>query len=92
MTQFKDHTGNVSNGRVIGFIVVAASLLVLVSGAILSYFEALNHTGTSYGIAIIGSMVGLITTMLGYLMYHKTQETKVEISQGVKDVGPTIAS
>jgi hypothetical protein len=87
MKQFQDHTGSTSNGRVISFIVICISLLVLVSGSILAYFESLEKTGTGYGIIIIGSMVGLITTVLGYLMYHKTQETKTEIEtikEGVK--------
>ncbi len=81
MKQFQDHTGSTSNGRVISFIVVCISLLVLISGAILSYLESLYKTNTGYGIIIIGSMVGLITTVLGYLMYHKTQETKIESEQ-----------
>lgn len=81
MKQFQDYTGSASNGRIISFIVICIALLILISGTILSYFESLYQTGTGFGIIIIGSMVGLITTVLGYLMYHKTQETKIELEQ-----------
>jgi len=76
---FNDYTGSTSNGRIIATIMVISGLLIAFSGCVLAYIEVLLKTSTGFGIIIVGSGIGLSTTAIVYISYHKTQETKTEI-------------
>jgi|GEM_PF-4800105 len=74
---FQDDTGSVSLGRILSFIAICFSGILIFSGIVLIFIETLGHFGTSNGIALSGLGAGIGTGGLGLKGWQKTSEAKM---------------